>query len=132
MKSSAYEGKGLTIPLTENIEMLSTDLLSGAKAAATFIGESPRTVYHMAEKGLLPCIRGDDNSPIKKAELPQPISAIHIKQGGPLFRVKIVTPQQLDRSAARPETYAGIVAARQAAGWLAKATGLPVVDLTGG
>ena len=75
---------------------------------------------------------GDDNSPIKKAELPQPISAIHIKQGGPLFRVKIVTPQQLDRSAARPETYAGIVAARQAAGWLAKATGLPVVDLTGG
>lgn len=49
--------------------MLSTDLLSGAKAAATFIGESPRTVYHMAEKGLLPCIRKGRKLYFRKSEL---------------------------------------------------------------
>ncbi|MEH6789652.1 hypothetical protein [Parasphingorhabdus sp.] len=57
--------------------------------------------------------------------------AIHIRRDGPFYRVQIVPPQQLDGSAARPETYAGVIAARQAAGWLSKATGLSVIDLTG-
>lgn len=74
---------------------------------------------------------GDDNSPTKKTEIPQPKSAIHIKQDGPIYRVQILTPQQLEGSIARPESYAGVIAARQAAGWLSKATGLPVIDLTG-
>lgn len=37
--------------------MLNADLLSGAKAAADYIGVAPRTVYHMVENGSLPCIR---------------------------------------------------------------------------
>lgn len=57
--------------------------------------------------------------------------AIHITKDGPLFRVQILPPHQLDGSIARPESYAGVIAARQAAGWLAKATGWPVTDLTG-
>ena len=64
---------------------------------------------------------GDDNSPTKKTEIPQPESAIHIKQDGPIYRVQILPPQQLE----------GSIAARQAAGWLSKATGWPVIDLTG-
>ena len=58
--------------------------------------------------------------------------AIHIKKDGPFYRVQILPPQQLAGSAARPETYAGVIAARQAAGWLSKATSLPVIDLTAG
>ena len=58
--------------------------------------------------------------------------AIHIKRDGPLFRVQILPPQQLDGSIARPESYAGVIAARQAAGWLSKAPGWPVIDLAGG
>ncbi len=49
--------------------MLSMDLLSGAKAAADFIGESPRAVYHMADKGLLPCIRMGRKLYFRKSEL---------------------------------------------------------------
>ena len=55
--------------------------------------------------------------------------AIHIRKDGPLYRVQIVPPIQLDGSIARPESYAGPIAARQAAGWLSQATGLKVVDL---
>jgi len=55
--------------------------------------------------------------------------AIHIRKDGPLFRVQIVPPIPLDGSIARPESYAGPIAARQAAGWLAKATGFKIVDL---
>jgi hypothetical protein len=57
------------------------------------------------------------------------ISAIHIRKDGPLYRVQIVPPLELDGSIARPESYAGPIAARQAAGWLSKATGLKIVDL---
>ena len=55
--------------------------------------------------------------------------AIYIRKDGALYRVQIVPPLQLEASSARPETYAGIIAARQAAAWLAKATGLRIVDL---
>jgi hypothetical protein len=55
--------------------------------------------------------------------------AIHITKDGPLYRVCILPPQELGGSIARPETYAGPLAARQAAGWLSQATGLKIVDL---
>jgi len=45
------------------------DLLSGAKEAADFIGETPRAVYHMAERGLLPCIRKGRKLYFRKSEL---------------------------------------------------------------
>src|SRR5690554_3939403 len=57
--------------------------------------------------------------------------AIYIRKDGPLYRVAIAPPLQLEPSSARPETYAGIIAARQAAAWLSKATGLRIADLTG-
>lgn len=60
---------------------------------------------------------------------PQPKIAIHIKKDGPLYRVQVVPPIQLDSAIARPETFAGPIAARQAAGWLSSATGFEIVDL---
>ena len=57
------------------------------------------------------------------------VPAIHIRKDGPLYRVQILPSQQLDGSIARPETYAGPLASRQAAGWLSQATGLKIVDL---
>jgi hypothetical protein len=49
--------------------MLSSDLLSGAKAAANYIGETPRAVYHIAENGLLPVIRKGRKLYFRKSEL---------------------------------------------------------------
>ncbi len=49
--------------------MLSADLLSGAKAAADYIGEKPRTIYHMAEAGLIPVIRKGRKLYFRKSEL---------------------------------------------------------------
>ncbi|PKP64075.1 MAG: helix-turn-helix domain-containing protein [Alphaproteobacteria bacterium HGW-Alphaproteobacteria-7] len=49
--------------------MLADDLLNGAKAAAEYIGESPRAVYHMAEQGMLPCIRKGRKLYFRKSEL---------------------------------------------------------------
>ena len=49
--------------------MLNADLLSGAKAAAEYIGETPRAVYHMADKGLLPVIRKGRKLYFRKSEL---------------------------------------------------------------
>lgn len=49
--------------------MLSSDLLSGARAAADYIGETPRAVYHMTEKGLLPCIKKGRKLYFRKSEL---------------------------------------------------------------
>lgn len=49
--------------------MLSSDLLSGAKAAAAYLGESPRAIYHMTEKGQLPCIRKGRKLYFRKSEL---------------------------------------------------------------
>lgn len=60
-----------------------------------------------------------------KSEAP----AIHVRKDGPLYRVQIVPPQEIHGSIARPASYAGPIAARQAAGWLAKATGLKIIDL---
>tara|TARA_R110002049_G_scaffold3488_1_gene26091 strand:+ start:2334 stop:2633 length:300 start_codon:yes stop_codon:yes gene_type:complete len=57
------------------------------------------------------------------------VPAIHIRKDGPLYRVQIVPPQEIHGSIARPESYAGPIAARQAAGWLAQATGLKIIDL---
>jgi excisionase family DNA binding protein len=53
----------------ENSEMLANDLLPGAKAAAEYIGETPRAVYNMAEKGLLPVIRKGRKLYFRKSEL---------------------------------------------------------------
>lgn len=49
--------------------MLSNDLLSGAKAAAAYIGETPRAIYHLTEKGRLPVIRKGRKLYFRKSEL---------------------------------------------------------------
>jgi len=49
--------------------VLNADLIRGAKAAADYIGETPRAVYHMAENGLLPCIRKGRKLYFRKSEL---------------------------------------------------------------
>ncbi|WP_333839298.1 helix-turn-helix domain-containing protein [Novosphingobium sp.] len=49
--------------------MLNSDLLNGAKAAAAYIGQTPRAVYHMTEKGLLPVIRKGRRLYFRKSEL---------------------------------------------------------------
>ncbi|WP_126172606.1 helix-turn-helix domain-containing protein [Altericroceibacterium xinjiangense] len=49
--------------------MLANDLLGGAKAAADYIGEKPRAIYHMVENGLLPCIRKGRKLYFRKSEL---------------------------------------------------------------
>ena len=49
--------------------MLSHDLLSGAKAAADYTGESPRAIYHLVERGHLPVIRKGRKLYFRKSEL---------------------------------------------------------------
>jgi excisionase family DNA binding protein len=49
--------------------MLANDLLSGATAAAAYIGVTPRAVYHMAESGHLPVIRKGGRLYFRKSEL---------------------------------------------------------------
>ncbi len=49
--------------------MLNADLLSGGKAAAEYIGQTQRAVYHMVEKGLLPVIRKGRRLYFRKSEL---------------------------------------------------------------
>ncbi|MCO5794015.1 MAG: helix-turn-helix domain-containing protein [Blastomonas sp.] len=49
--------------------MLNNDLIRGAKAAADYIGETPRAVYHMAETGTLPVIRKGRKLYFRKSEL---------------------------------------------------------------
>lgn len=39
------------------METLSTDLLPGAKAAADYVGVTPRVIYGLVENGLLPCVK---------------------------------------------------------------------------
>ncbi|MFC4295465.1 helix-turn-helix domain-containing protein [Novosphingobium tardum] len=51
------------------MQPLSNDLLSGAKAAADYIGETPRAVYHMSERGTLPVIRKGRKLYFRKSEL---------------------------------------------------------------
>lgn len=55
--------------------MLNNDLLSGAKAAAAYIGETPRAVYHMAERGHLPVIRKGRKLYFRKSELERAFSS---------------------------------------------------------
>ena len=49
--------------------MLRDDLLIGAKAAADYIGTSPRIVYHMTETGSLPVTRHGKRLFYRKSEL---------------------------------------------------------------
>lgn len=49
--------------------MLSNDLLVGAVAAASYIGEKPRCIYHMVERGHLPVIRKGRKLYFRKSEL---------------------------------------------------------------
>ncbi|MBC2669701.1 helix-turn-helix domain-containing protein [Novosphingobium piscinae] len=48
---------------------ISVDLLRGAKAAACYLGVSPRTVYHLVEHRHLPCIRKGGALYFRKTEL---------------------------------------------------------------
>lgn len=47
----------ISTDLTEKAQMLSDDLIRGAKGAAEYTGLPVRTIYHMTEKSLLPVIR---------------------------------------------------------------------------
>lgn len=49
--------------------MLSNDLLAGAKAAADYIGTTPRIVYHLVEQGELPVIRKCRRLYFRRSEL---------------------------------------------------------------
>tara|TARA_Y100000815_G_scaffold251807_1_gene255530 strand:- start:181 stop:360 length:180 start_codon:yes stop_codon:yes gene_type:complete len=49
--------------------MLSTDLIKGAKAAASYCGLQPRSIYHMVETGTLPVIRKNRTLFFRKSEL---------------------------------------------------------------
>jgi excisionase family DNA binding protein len=55
--------------------MLSSDLLSGANAAAAFIGVTPRAVYHLVEAGHLPAIKKGRKLYFRKSELERAFSA---------------------------------------------------------
>lgn len=49
--------------------MLNSDLINGASKAAAFIGITPRTVYHMVERGELPVIRKGRRLYFRRSEL---------------------------------------------------------------
>lgn len=49
--------------------MLSEDLLTGAAAAASFVGVERRAIYHMASLGRLPVIRKGRKLYFRKSEL---------------------------------------------------------------
>jgi len=49
--------------------VLRDDLLSGAKAASDYLGETPRAIYHMVEAGHLPVIRKGRRLYFRKSEL---------------------------------------------------------------
>lgn len=55
--------------------MLADDLLAGANAAAAYIGVTPRAVYHMVERDLLPAIRKGRKLYFRKSELERAFSA---------------------------------------------------------
>jgi excisionase family DNA binding protein len=56
--------------------MLADDLLPGANAAAAYIGVKPRAVYHLVEKGQLPCVRMGRKIFFRKSELERAFSAV--------------------------------------------------------
>lgn len=49
--------------------MLGHDLIKGAASAASYIGVTPRTVYHMCETGLLPHVKKGKRLYFRKSEL---------------------------------------------------------------
>lgn len=55
--------------------MLKDDLLSGADAAAAYIGVTPRAVYHLVEAGHLPAIKKGRKLYFRKSELERAFSA---------------------------------------------------------
>ena len=57
--------------------MLSSDLLSGATAAADYIGVTPRAVYHLVEAGHLPAIKKGRKLYFRKSELERAFSSDH-------------------------------------------------------
>jgi hypothetical protein len=59
--------------------MLSDDLLAGAKAAAAFMGVTPRVVYGLTYAGQIPTIRKGKRLYYRKSDLERAFSA----EGGP-------------------------------------------------
>jgi predicted DNA-binding transcriptional regulator AlpA len=59
----------------EMMQMLSTDLIQGAKGAAEFSGLSERAIYHMADTGQLPVIRKGRRLYFRKSELERAFSS---------------------------------------------------------
>lgn len=55
--------------------MLKDDLLSGAEAAAAYIGVTPRAVYHLVEAGHLPATKKGRKLYFRKSELERAFSA---------------------------------------------------------
>jgi hypothetical protein len=55
--------------------MLTDDLLDGAGAIASFLGKTPRAVYHMVEAGQLPVIRKGRRIYGRKSELERAFSS---------------------------------------------------------
>ena len=55
--------------------VLKDDLLSGASAAAAYVGVKPRSIYHMVDGGQLPAIRMGRKLYFRKSELERAFSA---------------------------------------------------------
>ena len=55
--------------------MLANDLLSGAEAAAAYIGVKPRAVYHLVEAGQLPVIKKGRKLYFRRSELDRAFSS---------------------------------------------------------
>lgn len=55
--------------------MLNSDLITGARDAAAYIGLSPKAVYHMVENGNLPVIRKGRRLFFRKSELDKAFSS---------------------------------------------------------
>lgn len=66
--------------------MLSADLLCGAEAAANYIGETRRAIYHMADRGLLPVIRKGRKLYFRKSELEASFKSDTEASGAPARR----------------------------------------------
>ena len=57
------------------MQMLSDDLIKGARAAAAYTGLTERSIYHMTERGLLPVIRKGRTLFYRKSDLDAAFSA---------------------------------------------------------
>jgi len=55
--------------------VLANDLLSGAEAAAAYIGVKPRAVYHLVEAGQLPVIKKGRKLYFRRSELDRAFSS---------------------------------------------------------